>query len=75
MHMHVHRLIAVDHGIDKIANMTQEPAFYQRLREELDDEEFVDLLQQSSATAAHFGLSKLQFKELKEYSRFKGVVF
>merc|ERR1711865_15417 len=69
------RIQEVSTHLKKTKHVHVEPAFYQRLREELDDEEFVELLQQSPSAAANFGLSKHQFKELKQYAKFKGVVF
>jgi len=61
--------------LKKMKKITVEPAFYQRLREELDDEEFMELLAMTASHAEAFGLSKKQFHQLKDYARFKGIKF
>jgi hypothetical protein len=52
-----------------------QPTFYRRLREELNDEEFIELLQMPPSMATNFGLTKKQFHQLKEYCHYQGMVF
>jgi hypothetical protein len=63
---------AVDHAVH--LKGAKNPAFYERLQQELTEEEFQELLHCTPKMAANFGLSKMQFKELKKTAKVHGLL-
>lgn len=60
--------------IEQCKALEVEPSFFRQLRQELSDEELVELLSSTPEQAKRFGLSKKKFKQLRDYCTYLKII-